>query len=75
MLVLRHEKVVTSANGITVALGLAEPVIYLPRFDPASATVRSLSGNLRLSLTKAMKIKEVELIFKGVAQTKIPKGK
>jgi hypothetical protein len=74
---LGNEEVVASANGITVALALAEPVVYLPQFDPADpAAARSvmLSGHLRLRLTRTIKIKKVELVFKGVAQTKLSKG-
>lgn len=75
--VSRNEKIVISGNGITASLALAEPVVYLPQFDPAyPATARSvmLSGNLRLRLTKAIKIKKVELMFKGTAQTKMSNG-
>ena len=75
--VSRNEKIVISGNGITASLALAEPVVHLPQFDPAyPATARSvmLSGNLRLRLTKAIKIKKVELMFKGTAQTKMSNG-
>ncbi|KAJ5318001.1 hypothetical protein N7508_002509 [Penicillium antarcticum] len=75
--VSRNEEVMTSADGITVTLALAEPVVYLPHLDSADpATARSvmLSGHLRLRLTKTIKIKKVELVFKGVAQTKISDG-
>ncbi|KAJ5900383.1 arrestin domain protein [Penicillium subrubescens] len=71
---LRDEEVATSAHGITVALALAEPVVYLPHFDPADTRSVMLSGHLRLRLTRTVKIKKVELVFKGVAQKKIPNG-
>lgn len=71
---LRNEAVTTSANRTTVAFALAEPVLYLPHFDPATpAAARSvmLTGHLRLRLTKAIMINRFELVFKGVTQTKM----
>lgn len=76
--ILRNEEVTTSANGITVSLALAEPVVYLPQLIPANPpTVRPvmLSGHLRLRLTKAIKIKKVEVVFMGTAQAKSSKGR
>jgi hypothetical protein len=72
---LRDEEVATSAHGITVALALAEPVVYLPHVDPVDTRSVMLSGRLRLRLTRTVKIKKIELVFKGIAQQKKPNRK
>ncbi|KAL1955109.1 hypothetical protein VTO42DRAFT_9010 [Malbranchea cinnamomea] len=73
----RNEKLVASGNGITVSISLAEPVLFLEgyeRNDRESRKTAMLRGDLRLTLTKPLKIKKVYLNFRGFAVTTWPEG-
>ncbi|KAM5454752.1 hypothetical protein MaudCBS49596_002049 [Microsporum audouinii] len=71
-----HERIVASGNGIVVLIGLAEPVLFLERFDKRvpSGKKRVISGSLHLKITKPTKIKKISLGFKGTARTLWPDG-
>jgi hypothetical protein len=75
------DKPIASAAGITVAVTLAEPHVYLTGFDHdgrgsntenATAMIR---GKMVLNVTKSVKIKAVTLTFYGKARTEWPEGK
>lgn len=75
---LANEKPVASGNGISVTIGLAEPVLYLQGFDQNDTTSRSttmLRGSLLLRVTKQAKLKTISLNFKGKSETEWPEGK
>lgn len=75
---LPHERVVASASGITVSIGLTEPVIFIQGFDrhdaPAEQKLCMLRGSLHLKITKPTKLKRVTLMLKGTTQTLWPEG-
>lgn len=74
------EKPLASASGISMAIQLAEPHVYLTGFDHdgrASQTQNStamIRGKLSLNVTKSIKIKAVTLTFCGKARTEWPEG-
>lgn len=73
----RNEKVVASGSGITVSIGLTEPVLFLEGYERNDRETRKtamLRGRLRLSLSKPLKIKKVYLNFRGFAITTWPEG-
>ncbi|KAI9816765.1 MAG: hypothetical protein M1827_001410 [Pycnora praestabilis] len=71
------EKPVASANGISVSICLAEPVLFLQGFDQndvGSRTTTMLRGSLHLRVSKNAKIKGISLKFRGKAETEWPEG-
>ena len=73
----RNEKVVASGSGITVSIGLTEPVLFLEGYERNDRETRKtamLRGRLRLNITKPLKIKKVYLNFRGFAITTWPEG-
>lgn len=74
---LEDEKPIVSGNGVSVAIHLAEPVLFLQGFenpDHAPGNTAMLRGALHIRVQKAAKIKTVSLKFKGTAVTKWPEG-
>ncbi|KAK2745248.1 hypothetical protein FQN57_003943 [Myotisia sp. PD_48] len=73
---LPYERILASGNGIVVALGLTEPVLYLEGVDQRETQTKSsmLRGALHLRITKPTKIKKIRLHFKGQAVTTWPEG-
>lgn len=73
---LQDEKPIASGNGVTVAIHLAEPVLFLQGFDSENSprSTAMLRGSLHMRVTKPAKIKAVTLRFKGKATTKWPEG-
>lgn len=74
---LQDEKPIASGNGVTVAVHLAEPVLFLQGFDNAehsTGNTAMLRGSLHIRVAKPAKIKAVSLKFKGKAVTKWPEG-
>lgn len=74
---LQDEKPIVSGNGVSVAIHLAEPVLFLQGFenpDHAPGNTAMLRGALHIRVQKAAKIKTVSLKFKGTAVTKWPEG-
>ena len=74
---LQDEKPIASGNGVSMAIHLAEPVLFLQGFEnyesvPGSTAM--LRGSLHLRVTKSTKIKAVTLKFRGKAVTKWPEG-
>ncbi|KAF2453637.1 hypothetical protein BDY21DRAFT_122868 [Lineolata rhizophorae] len=72
-----EEKPVAIANGVSVSIHLAEPVLFLQGFEQGDTHSRStamLRGNLHLRVSKGAKIKAVTLKFRGRAVTKWPEG-
>ena len=73
----RNEKVVASGSGITVSIGLTEPVLFLEGYERNDRETRKtamLRGRLRLNITKSLKVKKVYLNFRGFAITTWPEG-
>jgi hypothetical protein len=73
-----EEKPLASGNGISVGVGLTEPVLFLQGFEQAESSERStamLRGTLNLRVTKPSKVKAITLKFRGKATTKWPEGK
>lgn len=73
----QDEKPIASGNGVSMAIHLAEPVLFLQGFDNAdssSGNTAMLRGSLHLRVQKSAKIKAVNLKFKGKAVTKWPEG-
>ncbi|KAI9788653.1 MAG: hypothetical protein M1835_002158 [Candelina submexicana] len=71
------EKPVASGNGVSVSIGLTEPVLFLQGFEQTSNETRTttmLRGYLHLSVTKSAKIKAISLNFRGKAETEWPEG-
>lgn len=74
---LEDEKPIASGNGVSVAIHLAEPVLFLQGFenpDHAPGNTAMLRGALHIRVQKPAKIKTVSLKFKGTAVTKWPEG-
>lgn len=74
---LQDEKPIASGNGVSVAVHLAEPVLFLQGFDNSEnspGNTAMLRGSLHLRVQKSAKIKAVTLKFKGKATTKWPEG-
>ncbi|KAK5117812.1 hypothetical protein LTR85_008787 [Meristemomyces frigidus] len=74
---LQDEKPIASGNGVSMAIHLAEPVLFLQGFDNAdssSGNTAMLRGSLHLRVQKSAKIKAVTLKFKGKAVTRWPEG-
>lgn len=73
---ITEEKPLAAANGISVAISLAEPILFLRGFeqDTDSRNTAMLRGSLHLRVIKSAKIKAVTLKFKGRGNTKWPEG-
>ncbi|KAK3110873.1 hypothetical protein LTR53_014399 [Teratosphaeriaceae sp. CCFEE 6253] len=70
-------KPLASGNGVSMAIHLAEPVLFVQGFentDSAPGNTAMLRGSLHLRVQKSAKIKAVTLRFKGRAVTKWPEG-
>lgn len=75
--VLREGKPIASANGLSISISLAEPVLYLQGFDQSdstSGTATMLRGSLHLHVTKPAKVKSISLNFRGRSETEWPEG-
>ncbi|KAK5738202.1 hypothetical protein LTR17_006232 [Elasticomyces elasticus] len=73
----QDEKPLASGNGVSMAIHLTEPVLFVQGFENSEnspGNTAMLRGNLRLHVTKSAKIKAVTLRFKGRAVTKWPEG-
>ncbi|KAL9598816.1 MAG: hypothetical protein Q9219_004235 [cf. Caloplaca sp. 3 TL-2023] len=74
---LGEAKPLASANGVSISITLAEPVIFLQGFDQSelgNRTTAMLRGSLHLKVAKSAKIKTVSLNFRGRAETEWPEG-
>ncbi|KAK5034247.1 hypothetical protein LTS07_003167 [Exophiala sideris] len=74
---LSDEKPVASGNGVSVAVALAEPVLFLQGYDAndaSSHTTTMLRGSLILRVTKQAKLKSISLNFRGKSETEWPEG-
>ncbi|KAL8944687.1 MAG: hypothetical protein Q9216_000255 [Gyalolechia sp. 2 TL-2023] len=74
---LDEAKPLASANGVSISITLAEPVIFLQGFDQSelgNRTTSMLRGSLHLKVTKTAKIKTISLNFRGRAETEWPEG-
>ena len=74
---LQDEKPIASGNGVTMAIHLAEPVLFVQGFEnteSAPGNTAMLRGSLHLRVQKAAKVKAVTLKFRGRSVTKWPEG-
>ncbi|KAL9007996.1 MAG: hypothetical protein Q9173_006838 [Seirophora scorigena] len=74
---LGEAKPLASANGVSISITLAEPILFLQGFDQsdlANRTTSMLRGNLLLKVSKTAKIKTISLSFRGRAETEWPEG-
>lgn len=74
---LGEAKPLASANGVSISITLAEPVIFLQGFDQSELgnhTTSMLRGSLHLKVTKNAKIKTISVNFRGRAETEWPEG-
>ncbi|KAK0778116.1 hypothetical protein LTR75_015744 [Friedmanniomyces endolithicus] len=73
----QDEKPLASGNGVSMAIHLAEPVLFVQGFENTEnspGNTAMLRGSLHLRVQKSAKIKAVTLRFKGRATTKWPEG-
>ncbi|TKA62189.1 hypothetical protein B0A55_12097, partial [Friedmanniomyces simplex] len=73
----QDEKPLASGNGVSMAIHLAEPVLFVQGFENTEnspGNTAMLRGSLHLRVQKSAKIKAVTLRFKGRAITKWPEG-
>ncbi|KAL8763667.1 MAG: hypothetical protein Q9184_000562 [Pyrenodesmia sp. 2 TL-2023] len=74
---LADAKPLASANGVSISITLAEPMLFLQGFDQSelgNRTTSMLRGSLHLKVSKTAKIKTVSLNFRGRAETEWPEG-
>jgi hypothetical protein len=74
---MEEEKPIAAGNGVSVAVHLAEPVLFLQGFENAEAVpgnTAMLRGSLHVRVQKSAKIKAITLRFRGKAITKWPEG-
>ncbi|KAL8697193.1 MAG: hypothetical protein Q9201_007251 [Fulgogasparrea decipioides] len=74
---LGEAKPLASANGVSISITLAEPILFLQGFDQSelgNRTTSMLRGSLHLKVSKSVKIKTVSLDFRGRAETEWPEG-
>lgn len=74
---LGDAKPLASANGVSMSITLAEPILFLQGFDQSelgNRTTSMLRGSLHLKVSKSAKIKTVSLSFRGRAETEWPEG-
>jgi arrestin-related trafficking adapter 3/6 len=72
-----EQKPIASGNGVSIAVHLAEPVLFLQGFDNsenAPGNTAMLRGSLHVRVQKSAKIKAITLKFKGKSITKWPEG-
>lgn len=70
-------KPLASANGVSISITLAEPILFLQGFDQSdlgNRTTSMLRGSLHLKVSKTAKIKTISLNFRGRAETEWPEG-
>lgn len=71
------DKPVASGYGVLLYIILAEPMLFLEGFDHCEDNGRRpamLRGRLVMRVTKAAKIKAINLSFRGRARTEWPEG-
>lgn len=69
---------VTSGGSVSVAIALAEPVLFLQGFDFSESRQQMpamLRGSLVVRVNKPTKMKSISLCFRGRARTEWPEGK
>lgn len=74
---LGEPKPLASANGVSISIALAEPMLFLQGFDQSelgNRTTSMLRGSLHLKVSKTAKIKTISLNFRGRAETEWPEG-
>ncbi|KAL8724119.1 MAG: hypothetical protein Q9181_006976 [Wetmoreana brouardii] len=74
---LGEAKPLASANGVSMSITLAEPILFLQGFDQSdlgNRTTSMLRGSLHLKVSKSAKIKTISLDFRGRAETEWPEG-
>ncbi|KAL8709996.1 MAG: hypothetical protein Q9220_005267 [cf. Caloplaca sp. 1 TL-2023] len=74
---LGETKPLASANGVSISINLAEPILFLQGFDQSelgNRTTSMLRGSLHLKVSKSAKIKTISLNFRGRAETEWPEG-
>ncbi|KAL8946347.1 MAG: hypothetical protein Q9222_007243 [Ikaeria aurantiellina] len=74
---LGDTKPLASANGVSMSITLAEPILFLQGFDQSdlgNRTTSMLRGSLHLKVSKSAKIKTISLNFRGRAETEWPEG-
>ncbi|KAL9590983.1 MAG: hypothetical protein Q9203_000179 [Teloschistes exilis] len=74
---LGEVKPLASANGVSLSITLAEPILFLQGFDQSelgNRTTSMLRGSLHLKVSKNAKIKTISLDFRGRAETEWPEG-
>lgn len=74
---LSEAKPLASANGVSISITLAEPMLFLQGFDQselANRTTSMLRGSFHLKVSKTAKIKTISLNFRGRAETEWPEG-
>ncbi|KAI9887245.1 MAG: hypothetical protein M1823_000916 [Watsoniomyces obsoletus] len=77
LLPLTGDKPVASGYGVVLYIALAEPVLFLRgcnRDDSSSRSSAMLRGNLVMRVTKCVKVKTINLNFRGIARTEWPEG-
>lgn len=74
---LGEAKPLASANGVSMSITLAEPMLFLQGFDQSelgNRTTSMLRGSLQLKVSKSAKLKTISLNFRGRAETEWPEG-
>ncbi|EMC98087.1 hypothetical protein BAUCODRAFT_66760 [Baudoinia panamericana UAMH 10762] len=74
---LQDEKPIASGNGVSCAIHLAEPVLFLQGFENTESSpgnTAMLRGSLHLRVAKSAKIKAINLKFRGRSITRWPEG-
>ena len=74
---LAEAKPLACANGISLSINLAEPMLFLQGFDQSelgNRTTTMLRGSLHMKVSKSAKIKTISLDFRGRAETEWPEG-
>lgn len=72
-----HKDVILSSAGVTASLVLADPTIFLSGFskqDQAECAPALIRGSLLLRVSKTIKVKGINLNFKGISRTDWPEG-
>ncbi|KAL8873317.1 MAG: hypothetical protein Q9174_001193 [Haloplaca sp. 1 TL-2023] len=74
---LAEAKPLACANGVSLSINLAEPMLFLQGFDQSELgdrTTTMLRGSLHMKVSKSAKIKTISLDFRGRAETEWPEG-
>lgn len=72
-----HHDVILQTGGLTAAIVLAEPTIFLSGFsknEQQESTPALVRGSLILRVTKPKKLKSITLDFSGISRTEWPEG-